>query len=41
MRELLRGSEVKLSAGRFQAMMEVESVNDGPVTLLLDSEKLI
>jgi len=38
--ELLRGSNVSLSAGRFQAMMEVESVNDGPVTLLLDSEKL-
>jgi D-Tyr-tRNAtyr deacylase len=31
---------VSLSAGLFQAMMEVESVNDGPVTLLLDSEKL-
>ncbi len=40
MSELLRGSDVSLSAGRFQAMMEVESVNDGPVTLLLDSEKL-
>ena len=38
--ELLHGSGASLSAGRFQAMMEVESVNDGPVTLLLDSEKL-
>jgi len=37
---LLRGSGVSLSAGRFQAMMEVDSVNDGPVTLLLDTEKL-
>ena len=25
--------------GRFQAMMDVELVNDGPVTILLDSEK--
>ncbi len=39
MQDFLRGSQVSLSEGRFQAMMEVESVNDGPVTLLLDSEK--
>jgi D-tyrosyl-tRNA(Tyr) deacylase len=39
MRELLRNSSVSLSAGRFQAMMELESVNEGPVTLLLDSDK--
>ena len=39
MRDCLRGSEASLSEGRFQAMMEVESVNDGPVTLLLDSDK--
>src|SRR5262249_51726483 len=25
--------------GRFQAMMQVESVNDGPVTMLLDSAR--
>ena len=30
----------KVETGRFQAMMDVELVNDGPVTLLLDSEKL-
>jgi D-tyrosyl-tRNA(Tyr) deacylase len=29
----------RVETGQFQAMMEVESVNDGPVTLLLDSEK--
>ena len=29
----------KVEIGEFRAMMEVESVNDGPVTLLLDSEK--
>jgi D-tyrosyl-tRNA(Tyr) deacylase len=39
MRGLLPAESVSLSAGRFQAMMEVESVNDGPVTLLLDSER--
>ena len=30
----------KVETGRFQAMMDVESVNDGPVTILLDSTKL-
>jgi len=30
----------KVATGRFQAMMAVELVNDGPVTILLDSEKL-
>ena len=29
---------VRVAAGRFGAMMEVELVNDGPVTLLLDSK---
>ena len=29
----------KVETGKFQAMMEVESVNDGPVTLWLDTEK--
>jgi D-tyrosyl-tRNA(Tyr) deacylase len=40
LRALLRGHDVKLSQGRFQSMMEVESVNDGPVTLLLDSDRV-
>ena len=40
MREVLRGHPVTLSAGVFQAMMEVESVNDGPVTILVDTEKV-
>jgi D-aminoacyl-tRNA deacylase len=30
----------KVETGKFQAMMDVEIVNDGPVTILLDSEKL-
>lgn len=29
----------RVETGRFQAMMDVELVNDGPVTLLLDSDK--
>ena len=38
--EALRDLGVDVETGRFQAMMEVELLNDGPVTLLLDSEKL-
>ena len=30
----------EVATGRFQAMMQVELVNDGPVTILLDSKKL-
>ena len=30
----------EVATGRFQAMMQVELVNDGPVTILLDSAKL-
>jgi D-tyrosyl-tRNA(Tyr) deacylase len=30
----------RVETGRFQAMMDVELVNDGPVTILLDSSKL-
>ena len=30
----------KVATGRFQAMMNVELVNDGPVTILIDSAKL-
>lgn len=29
----------KVGTGRFQAMMDVELVNDGPVTILLDSDR--
>jgi D-tyrosyl-tRNA(Tyr) deacylase len=31
----------KVETGRFQAMMDVELINDGPVTIILDSEKTI
>lgn len=37
--ERLRSLGVRCETGRFQAMMQVELVNDGPVTMLLDSEK--
>lgn len=30
----------RVETGRFQAMMDVELVNDGPVTILLDSARL-
>jgi D-aminoacyl-tRNA deacylase len=36
----VRASGLRCETGRFQEMMEVELVNDGPVTILLDSEKL-
>ena len=36
----LRDSGLPVSTGTFQAEMAVELVNDGPVTLLLDSRKL-
>lgn len=35
----LRAAGVHCETGRFQAMMDVELVNDGPVTILVDSEK--
>ena len=37
----LRSFGVPVETGVFQAHMEVELVNDGPVTILLDSEKKI
>ena len=36
----LRGHGLRVASGVFRAMMEVELVNDGPVTILLDSERL-
>ncbi|HVP52122.1 MAG TPA: D-aminoacyl-tRNA deacylase [Terriglobales bacterium] len=35
----LRAAGLRCETGRFQEMMEVELVNDGPVTILLDSER--
>ncbi|HST78042.1 MAG TPA: D-aminoacyl-tRNA deacylase [Verrucomicrobiae bacterium] len=36
----VRESGIRCETGQFQAMMDVELVNEGPVTILLDSEKL-
>ncbi len=36
----LRRAGVRVAAGRFGAMMRVESVNDGPVTVVVDSDDL-
>jgi D-tyrosyl-tRNA(Tyr) deacylase len=37
--EKIREAGLVCETGRFQAMMQVESVNHGPVTILLDSSK--
>ena len=38
--ELVRAKGLPVAQGVFRAHMEVELVNDGPVTILLDSRKL-
>jgi len=38
--EQVNKTGLKVETGQFQAMMDVELVNDGPVTLLLDSRKV-
>jgi D-tyrosyl-tRNA(Tyr) deacylase len=38
--EAMRGAGVRTQTGRFGAKMAVELVNDGPVTILLDSEEM-
>ncbi|HEX6503533.1 MAG TPA: D-aminoacyl-tRNA deacylase [Terriglobales bacterium] len=37
--ERLRAAGLRCETGKFQEMMNVELVNDGPVTILLDSAK--
>ena len=37
--EALRGLGIAVGQGVFQAMMSVELVNEGPVTILVDSDK--
>jgi len=36
---ILRGKGLEVATGEFQEMMDVHLLNDGPVTLILDSEK--
>lgn len=38
--ERIRAAGLRCETGRFQEMMQVELVNEGPVTILLDSTKL-
>lgn len=38
--ELLTEANVAFACGKFQADMQVHLINDGPVTILLDSSKL-
>ncbi|MDR0928239.1 MAG: D-aminoacyl-tRNA deacylase, partial [Oscillospiraceae bacterium] len=37
--QTLRAAGLRVETGVFQADMQVELINDGPVTLLLDSKK--
>ena len=37
--ETLKAYGIKVESGEFQAMMKVKLENDGPVTIMLDSEK--
>jgi D-tyrosyl-tRNA(Tyr) deacylase len=37
--QVMSGYGLKVATGRFRQMMEVGLINDGPVTLLLDSRK--
>ena len=37
--ETLRAMDLPVQTGEFRAMMQVELINDGPVTILLDSRK--
>lgn len=37
--ERIRATGLRCETGRFQEMMQVELVNEGPVTILLDSKK--
>lgn len=39
--EFLKGLGLKLATGEFQAKMKVELNNDGPVTLMLDTEGIL
>jgi D-aminoacyl-tRNA deacylase len=38
--EHIRAAGLRCETGRFQEMMQVELVNEGPVTIMLDSTKL-
>ncbi|HAG12193.1 MAG TPA: hypothetical protein DCK76_12710 [Desulfotomaculum sp.] len=35
----LKARGIRVATGEFQAYMKVEIINDGPVTILIDSKK--
>jgi D-aminoacyl-tRNA deacylase len=37
---IVKGMGLKVATGKFQEMMDVHLVNDGPVTILIDSDKI-
>jgi D-tyrosyl-tRNA(Tyr) deacylase len=37
--EKIRRAGISCETGRFQEMMRVELVNDGPITILIDSRR--
>jgi D-aminoacyl-tRNA deacylase len=37
---IIKGMGIKVATGKFQEMMDVHLINDGPVTILLDSDKI-
>ncbi|NMA16248.1 MAG: D-tyrosyl-tRNA(Tyr) deacylase [Erysipelotrichia bacterium] len=39
--DILKESGLKVETGLFQAFMEVELINDGPVTVILDSDIIL
>ncbi len=39
--DILKESGLKVETGMFQAFMEVELINDGPVTVILDSDIIL
>lgn len=39
--DILKQSGLKVETGVFQALMEVELINDGPVTVILDSDIML
>ncbi len=38
-KKMLLEKQIRVEEGRFGAMMEVEILNDGPVTIILESKK--
>ena len=38
--QCLQNENVPVQTGQFQAMMQVEIINDGPVTIILDSDEM-